>query len=134
MDAKTIKKAVAMGKRLGTVLVATADASGLPHVAVAGKIRLSAEGSLTLSAWFCPGTLTNLKVNPRLALVIWDPRTDTGYQLLGESQKVEDLAILNGYAPEVEGSSPIPQVERELVLRVDKILEFRHAPHSDLEE
>ncbi len=59
---------------------------------------------------------------------------DTSYQLVGEVEKVEESAFLNGYAPEVEGSSLSPQVERQLLVRVDKVFGFSHAPHSDVEE
>ncbi len=87
-----------------------------------------------MSSWFCPGTVTNLERNRRISLVVWDAAEDTGYQLVGEVEKVEESAFLNGYAPEVEGSSPSPQVERRLLVRVDKVIGFSHAPHSDVEE
>ena len=38
------------------------------------------------------------------------------------------------HAKDEEGKPPIPQVERELLIRVDKVLAFSHAPHSDAEE
>ena len=69
-----------------------------------------------------------------MSLVIWDPKVDTGYQLLGETEKVEEIAMMNGYAPGAESRHPLPQVERQLLVRVDKIIDFKHAPHSDVEE
>jgi hypothetical protein len=59
---------------------------------------------------------------------------DNGYQLLGETEKVEDTAIMNGYAPGLEDKSTLPQVERRLLIRVDKIIGFRRSPHTDEEE
>jgi hypothetical protein len=59
---------------------------------------------------------------------------DNGYQLLGETEKVEDTAIMNGYAPGLEDKSTLPQVERRLLIRVDKIIGFKHSPHTDQEE
>ena len=131
---ESIQKAVALGEKLQHVFVATAEANGLPHVATAGKISLASNGRLEVSSWFCPGTVTNLERNRRISLVVWDAAEDTGYQLVGEVEKVEESAFLNGYAPEVEGSSPSPQVERRLLVRVDKVIGFSHAPHSDVEE
>ena len=49
-------------------------------------------------------------------------------------REMKDLEMLNGYSPDLEKKEPIPQVERELVVQVDQILEFKIAPHSDLEE
>lgn len=134
MNLQTLQKAVAMAGRAGHILVATADAQGLPHLAAAGKMWLDEEGHLAVGAWFCPGTVGNLRDNRRIAVVVWDPATDTGYQLLGQVEQILDLAVLDGYAPEQSPAPPIPQVERELQIRVDKILHFSHGPHRDVEE
>jgi predicted pyridoxine 5'-phosphate oxidase superfamily flavin-nucleotide-binding protein len=129
-----IEKAVALAARVGTVFVATADADGLPHVASAGRVATSPGGKVVLADWFCPGTVHNLGRNPRISIVIWDAARDEGFQLLGEVEAVKELGMLNGYRPG-EGESPSPpQVERELTVRVDRILVFTHAPHSDEEE
>jgi hypothetical protein len=135
MNAETLKKAVILAKKVGRVFVATADPKGLPHIAIAGRITLiSDDGRVAVEAWFCPGTVDNLLRNQKTALVIWDPSVDNGYQLLGETEKVEDTAIMDGYAPRSEDKPPLPQVERRLLIRVDKIIGFKHSPHTDQEE
>ncbi len=120
-------------KRL-CILVGTADAKGLPHLAAAGDLSSLAAGRISVKSWFCPGTVANLKANRCIAVVVWDPSSDEGFQLLGEVEEVRDRSILDGYAPEVETVPPPPQVERELLVRVDKVIRFSHAPHSDVEE
>ena len=67
-----------------------------------------------------------------MGIVVWDAATDTGYQLLGESLKIEDVAVLDGFLPD-KGKSPLPQVKRKLLVRIDKIMPFKLAPHSDIE-
>ena len=134
MNGKILGKAVALGRQLGKILVATADRAGLPHLAAAAKLRPRGEGRVEVDAWFCPGTMANLQENRRISLVIWNPETDRGYQLLGETEKVEDRAMMNGYIPGEENTPSLPQVERKLIVRVDRVIDFRHAPHSDLEE
>jgi len=131
---ESIRSAISLAEKVGHVFVATADAKGMPHVAAAAKIERAQAGHVTLAAWFCPGTVLNLQQNRRIALVIWDRVEDIGYQLLGKVEKVEEMAMLDGYAPEVETAQPMPQVERQLLVRVDKILSFTHAPHTDEEE
>jgi hypothetical protein len=42
--------------------------------------------------------------------------------------------MMNGFSPAAELDSPMPQVERKVLVRVDKVLVFSHAPHSDLED
>ena len=130
---ETIQVAVTLGQKLGHVFVATADSEGLPHVAAAGRLSLGKNGLVAVAAWFCPGTVMNLRHNPKVSLVMWDSEADAGYQLLGNVEKVKETAMLDGYIPEMEGKGPSPQVERELMVRVDKVIAFSHAPHSDLE-
>jgi hypothetical protein len=45
-----------------------------------------------------------------------------------------ELEMMNGYSPALEKRSPIPQVNRRLLVRVEKIIEFKIAPHSDRED
>jgi hypothetical protein len=49
-------------------------------------------------------------------------------------EKIEDLYILDGYAPEKDSPHPLPQVERKLLIKVVKIMDFRLGPHSDTED
>lgn len=134
MKSKSLKISVKLAEKLEHVFVATADSSGMPHVAAAAKISQTSEDHVTVAAWFCPGTLDNLKNNCRISLVVWDAPVDKGYQLLGQVEKVEEIAVMNGYSPETDKYPPMPQVENKLLVRVDKVIAFSHAPHSDLEE
>ncbi len=102
MNLKTLEMAIALAKQVGSVFVATADAQGVPHLAAAGKVVLTPEGRVAVTEWLCPGTMENLKANRRIALAVWDVKKDFGYQLVGESEKVEDLLMMNGYTPEKE--------------------------------
>jgi hypothetical protein len=65
---------------------------------------------------------------------VWDASVDKGYQLLGQVEKVEEIAMMNGYSPEIDETIVMPQAENRLLVRVDKVIAFSHAPHSDLEE
>lgn len=133
MSPEILKRAVALAVRTGTLLVATADAAGLPHLAAAGQVSLRPDGRLEVDHWFCPGTLANLEANSLVSVTAWDPREDEGWQLLGEVEEVFDLAVLDGLAPGQE-ERPMPQIERRIVVRVDKVLDFTLAPHTDREE
>ena len=134
MNLRVLEMAVALAQKLQHIFVATADEAGLPHIAAAAKLSSLGEGRVAVAAWFCPGTMANLQENKRVSLVIWDSQKDLGYQLLGETEGVEELAMLDGYAPGEEKEPSPPQVERKLIVRVERIIDFRHAPHSDREE
>jgi len=134
MNRELIEKVTEMAEHLKHVYLATADGEGLPHVSVAGRLEVTPEGDLTVSEWFCPGTLSNAQVNPKVSLVIWRPDIDNGYQVLGKIIEIRDLAILDGYSREPAGLGRIPQVERQLTIRAERVIAFKHAPHSDKEE
>jgi len=134
MNTEMLKKIVGLANQKGFVFIATANKNGLPHITAAGKLGLADEGRLSVKEWFCPGTIENLNENPQLAIVVWDSLKDTGFQLLGASEGIEDIAYLNGYVSELDIKGPVPEVEREITIKVNTILEFKQAPHSDKEE
>ncbi len=133
MHSETLLQTVALAQSIGHVLVATADSKGLPHVAPADKMTLIPDGKkVTVEAWFCPGTVANLQANRKIALVIWDPKADKGYQVIGETEGVEDVALLDGYVPGLKGM--LPQGKKRLYIQVAKVMAFQHAPHTDREQ
>jgi hypothetical protein len=133
MHPETLFQMVTLAQKIGHVLVATADSKGVPHIAPAERMTLvPEEQKVSVEAWFCPGTVANLQANRRIALVAWDPGTDKGYQIVGRTEGVEDVALLDGYVPGLE--SMLPQEKKRLYIRVDKVMAFRHAPHTDEEE
>jgi hypothetical protein len=117
--------------RISVIYVATADRHGLPHMAAVQGLTLVDDERLSFTSWFCAKTVANVRESPHVALTVWDPAQNRGYQLLGSIEKVEDLAVLDGYVPDVEKGGKIPQVQRRLLMRVDRILDFRCGPHSD---
>ena len=134
MSRQAISIAVDLGKRMRHIFVATADSRGIPHLAAAGIIHVVSEDRVAVAAWFCPATVENLVNNPKISVVAWDPETDVGHQLVGEVEKIEEIAMMNGFSPDLETATQLPQAERKLIIRVDQVLAFSHAPHSDTVE
>lgn len=129
-----VTDAVDLGHKLGYVLLATADASGFPNLAVANVINRVSEDKLTISSWFCPATVANLRRNPRLDVIVWDSDTDQGYQILGTAEQVTDIAVLDGYTPErPEPRARVAQTEREVTVKVEKVFSFARAPYCDMD-
>ena len=134
MKPETIRSATQLANKTAHIFVATADSGGTPHVAAAGELSHDSGDYVSVAAWFCPGTLANLKNNKQISLVVWDASDDHGLQLIGQVEQIEERAMLNGFAPEIETPAPLPQVEHRLCVRVDKVIHFSHAPHSDIED
>jgi hypothetical protein len=133
MERELFEQAIDLADEIGYVLIATADMNGLPHIASAGSLTPASPTEVIVSEWFCPGTVANAQQNPHIALVVWDPETDVGFQLIGTVTAIQDLAILDGYVPGEELGLPIPQTEQALHVHVDRILGFSQAPHADTE-
>ncbi len=137
-----VEQAVALARRTGHVLLATADEQGLPHVSV-GTCTHASGLELTISEWFCPRTLQNLEQNPRVAVVVWDPVSDTGYQMLGHVEAVNELHTLGctdaaragegsaESAPPLQAPDAPPATEHALLVAIERVLDFRRAPHGD---
>ncbi|HNU73695.1 MAG TPA: pyridoxamine 5'-phosphate oxidase family protein [Deltaproteobacteria bacterium] len=134
-DAARISGAVELGRRIGFVLLATADASGSPNLAAAGAIEKISENMLSVSSWFCPHTASNLQNNPRLSITVWDSAADEGYQILGTVEQVIETAVIDGYVPEdAQSTRHQAQTQREIRVRVEKVLSFSRAPYCDVIE
>ncbi len=57
MNLELLKTIVELGEKIGHMFIATSDRHGEPHVGVAGKISLEGEECISITSWFCPGTL-----------------------------------------------------------------------------
>ncbi len=132
--AELLEKAVQLATKVGYVFIATADTNKWPHVAVARTLALNEEGRISVNEWFCPGTMSNLQSNSHVSIVVWDENSDMGYQLLGETEHVMDIGMIDGYTPQMRSQWPLPQVESQVVIHVSKVTDFKRAPHSDVEE
>jgi hypothetical protein len=131
MDGALIERLIELGNRAGSFFIATADKNGMPHMASARRAERISENRFAVTEWFCPGTVANLRENPRLSVVAWDSESDVGYQVIGQAEDIHDEAMLDGYEAGRFEENPMPQVERRLVVRSEAVLEFRQQPHSD---
>ena len=131
MNSKKLERAIELGKRLEHFFVAWVGAEGFPYMNSARRIEQVAENQFAVEEWICPLTLKHLSENSKMAVLIWDPASDDGYEILGEVLMFESQAFLNGFAPEVEEDAYLPQVKRKLIVRAEKITAFSHALRCD---
>jgi hypothetical protein len=131
MNAKKLERAIELGERVEHFFLALVGADGFPYVNSARQIEQVAENQFAIEEWICPLTVKHLSQNPKMAVLIWDPASDDGYEILGEVLMFESQAFLNGFAPEVEEDAYLPQVKRKLIIRAEKITAFSHALRCD---
>jgi len=114
------------------IIVATADDHGTPHLAAAKGMILIGDEQVAFKNWFCLQTLQNVSENPKIALSLFGPTGEHGYQLLGTVKQTRPAEIMDGDAPgEIPSAKGIPQAKMQLVVAVTKVLEFSTGPHSD---
>jgi len=110
-------------------IVASADQRARPHLAAGRGLAVPDSDHVVFEAWFCRKTLENIAEVPRVAIAVIDAATGSGYQLSGVVESSSEAALLDGYTPaEMPGT---PQVESQIVVRVEEIMEFTAGAHSD---
>lgn len=131
MNSRMLARAIELGRRVEHFFIALVGTDGFPYVNSARQIEQVADNQLAIEEWICPLTVTQIKENPKMAVLIWDPAADNGYEILGEVLMFESREFLNGFAPEVEERGYLPQVKRKLIIRAEKITAFSHALRCD---
>lgn len=119
-----------LAERVGHAYVATADATGHPHLAAGKGISILGTNRVVFESWFCQTSLKNLQENPDVAVAVADPESGNGFQFVGRVEKIEDTAVLNGYVPDLEPVG-MPQVQWRLEIRVESVMAFTADAHSD---
>ncbi|MFN3533595.1 MAG: pyridoxamine 5'-phosphate oxidase family protein [Candidatus Brocadia sp.] len=120
-------------KRVELFYVATSNQNGEVHLAVANDlIFLPDNEHMAFKSWFCNKTIENIQKNPNVSIAIYDAKSDTGYQIIGKAVAKTVVAVLNGYAPELEKvEREYPQEEYQLKIKIINIMELHRVTHSD---
>ena len=127
MITETIRQFI---EAIPVAIVASTDDAGYPHLAAASGLRVPDGSTLLFENWSCETTLQNVSLNPKVAVAVTAADGKTGYQIIGRVRRLVEEAILNGYAPEVEKPGT-PQTLIQLVIEVEKVMEFSVRMHSD---
>ena len=81
--------------------VASADQRARPHLAAGRGIKVPDPDHLVFEAWFCHKTLENVSEVPPVAIAVIDAGSGVGYQFAGRVERIEQIGVLDGYAPEI---------------------------------
>jgi len=116
---------------LDAAFVASADGTGVPHLAVGREPNIPDPDHLAFEAWFCRTTLKNVTENPRVAVAVVMPDSGSGYQFIGTVEQVAATALLDGQAGEDIEPPGMPQVQSRLLVRVSLVMEISEGAHTD---
>jgi hypothetical protein len=112
------------------IFIATADATGQPHIAVGEHVAVLGDSMLVFENWFCPSTLQNIACNTHVSVVAVSPDSGKGYQMIGTVIRSSDAAFLDGF-PSID-TPAMPQVLTRFTVKIEQVLEFTSGIHSDL--
>lgn len=120
-------------KRAELFYVATSNQGGEVHLAVAKDLVFLPDNEhIAFKSWFCKRTIENIQKNPNISIAIYDAKSDTGYQIIGKAVSKSVVAVLNGYAPELEKvEKEYPQEEYQLKIKIINIMDLHRMTHSD---
>ncbi|GAN35289.1 MAG: pyridoxamine 5'-phosphate oxidase family protein [Candidatus Brocadia sp. AMX2] len=120
-------------ERVELFYVATSDQKGEVHLAVVKDlIFLPDTKHIAFKSWFCKKTIENIQKAPNISIAIYDAKSDTGYQIIGKAVSKSIVAVLNGYAPELEKiEKEYPQEEYQLTIKITNIMDLHRVTHSD---
>ena len=85
------KKAIA---EFGAALVATASKDGKPNVSLKGSFRVLDDEHVIFADIASPRTMANLRENPQLSVMVFDPSTCKGCRVWGKAVEILDSGSL----------------------------------------
>jgi len=85
------KKAIA---EFGAALVATASKDGKPNVSLKGSFRVLDDEHVIFADIASPRTMANLRENPQLSVMVFDPATRKGCRVWGKAVEILDSGNL----------------------------------------
>ena len=120
-------------KRVKLFYVTTSNQKGEVHLAVAKDLSFLPDNEyIAFKSWFCRRTIENIHENPNISIAMYNAKTDTGYQIIGRAVSKNVVAVLDGYALELENvEKEYPQEEYQLKIKITNIMDLHRVTHSD---
>jgi predicted pyridoxine 5'-phosphate oxidase superfamily flavin-nucleotide-binding protein len=98
--AKLTDEAKKIIRELGPALVATASKDGRPNVSVKGSFRVLDDEHVVFADIASPRTTANLKENPRLAAIVFNPSARKGCRIWGRAEIVDSGELFDSMSAE----------------------------------
>jgi len=86
-----------MIKEIIPALVATASKEGKPNVSPKGSFRVLDDEHVAFAEMASPNTIANLKENPQVAVLVFDPDTWGGCRISGKAEILESGDLVDSF-------------------------------------
>ena len=114
------KKAIA---EFGVALVATASKDGKPNVSPKGSFRVLDDEHVIFADIASPRTMANLRENPQLSVMVFDPATRKGCRVWGKAVEILDSGSLFDTSS-AEFAKMKMEVKHLVKVAVDEVVTF----------
>jgi len=95
--AKLPEEAKKMIKEVIPALVATASKEGKPNVSPKGSFRVLDDEHVAFAEMASPNTIANLKENPQVAVLVFDPDTWGGCRISGKAEILQSGDLVDSF-------------------------------------
>ena len=103
-------------------LIATADKSGRPNVSPKGTFRVLDDEHVVFADIASPHTLANIKENPQVSAIVFDPLTNHGCRIWGRAEILSSGELLERFNRDL--ASRKMQAKHVIVVAVDEFRTF----------
>jgi predicted pyridoxine 5'-phosphate oxidase superfamily flavin-nucleotide-binding protein len=102
--------------------IATADAAGRPNVSPKGSFRVLDDEHVVFADIHSPRTVANLRENPQVSAIVFDPETNHGCRVWGTAQIQESGELFDRVNEQLAGMNM--QANHVIVIAVSDFLVF----------
>jgi hypothetical protein len=96
----------------GPALIATSSRNGKSHVQIKGSFRIVDDGTLVFVDIDSPRTLANLRDNPQLSTMVFDPEAGKSCRIWGKAEVITKGELFDSITEELAGRMKV----RHLIL------------------
>lgn len=103
--------------------VATADLNGIPNVGPKGSIAVLDDNTIAFAEIVGKKTYANIKVNPRVAVVVTDRKALAGYRFLGAATLDTAGPVYDAFSDKLKAMG-LPQPLAVVKIKVEEIYDL----------
>jgi len=120
--ARLSEEAKRMIGEVAPALIATASKEGKPNVSVKGSFRVLDDEHVVFADIASPRTMANLRENPQLSAIVFDPSTRKGCRIWGKAEILDSGDLFDSMS--AEAAAMRMKVKHLVKVAVEEVVTF----------
>jgi predicted pyridoxine 5'-phosphate oxidase superfamily flavin-nucleotide-binding protein len=108
--------------------VATATVDGTPNVIPIGIVELVGDDTIWLTDNFMNKTLSNLRVNPKIAIYVWGPEIKGCFQIKGVAALKSSGKEYDDMKAKINQKNPALPARSLVIVKITEVFECKPGP------